>query len=423
MKYYILLICCILLSCTPPSVKDYINSLDDVTIVLEDTLQPFQSSFLLEIKQPLDHKNLDKGFFKQRFYLNHKNINKPVVFIHAGYSLRKNKAHELSTVLDANQIKVEYRFYGTSKPDSVLWEYLNSEQGLADHHKIVSLFKPLYHGKWIATGYSKGGASALSHYRHYTSDFDVVIPYDAPITFGKEDPRTTEFIYSVGSKEKRDSVLLFQQTCLKRSTELLPFFKEEANVYKTDFTWISAEEAFEYAVLEYSFTYWQRGHYTNSIPSPNAPAKELANHLLATSGAWFYTDAGINTYLPSYYQHATELGYYGFPTKGLTHLLKHVKAPHNDVFSPKNVDLTFKPGFVQDVSDWLETKGNNIIYLFGEYDPWAANYVDLSKNHTNSVRHIWDKGYHATKIKHLRAEQKADIASRLSNWLQMDITL
>ena len=138
---------------------------------------------------------------------------------------------------------------------------------------------------------------------------------------------------------------------------------------------------------------------------------------MKTSGSYIYTDAGIKRFYPSFYQHQVELGYYGYPTEGLKDLLKAVKNPNNDIFAPANVDLTFHPKYVKDVAEWLRTKGNNMVFLFGEMDPWAANYIDLKDGLTNSVMHIQKNGFHYSKILQLSDEQKKDIYDRLDKWL------
>ena len=43
---------------------------------------------------------------------------------------------------------------------------------------------------------------------------------------------------------------------------------------------------------------------------------------------------------------------------------------------PKDADLTFDPTFMEDISKWLLTQGNNIIYIYGENDPWSAPHLE-----------------------------------------------
>ena len=70
---------------------------------------------------------------------------------------------ELCPILQANQLFVEHRYFGKSVPDSVTWQDLTVENAAADQHHIVQIFKKIYTQKWVSTGISKGGETALYH--------------------------------------------------------------------------------------------------------------------------------------------------------------------------------------------------------------------------------------------------------------------
>ncbi len=97
----------------------------------------YSNAWLLWINQPLDHHNPEKGFFKQRVWLSHKSEEAPVVLITEGYMAPQNFTSELASLLEANQVVVEHRYFGMSVPDSVRWEYLTVEQAANDHHRVV----------------------------------------------------------------------------------------------------------------------------------------------------------------------------------------------------------------------------------------------------------------------------------------------
>ena len=126
-----------------------------------ETLSGFAESYELAIVQPIDHRQPDGHKFTQRVFLSIKEPNAPVVFETAGYEVPWHKRKELSDILSGNQIIVEHRFYGASSPKPKAWEFLNSWQAASDHHRIIELLKPLFPGKWISTGKSKGGMASL----------------------------------------------------------------------------------------------------------------------------------------------------------------------------------------------------------------------------------------------------------------------
>ena len=119
----------------------WLNAITDVEI---ESLEPdsvFFEKYIIMFTQPLDHKNPDAGKFKQRIFVSHISVNRPTVLITEGYAARYNYTKELSEILNANEVRVEHRYFGESEPDTMDWRYLNLEQAIADYHKIVTLFK------------------------------------------------------------------------------------------------------------------------------------------------------------------------------------------------------------------------------------------------------------------------------------------
>ena len=107
--------------------------------------------------------------------------------------------NEVEQILSANNIGVEYRYFGKSIPDSMQWEYLTIEQAAADLHAVNLLFKQLYKGKWFSTGISKGGQTTIYYKYFYPEDIDVAIPYVAPIDNALEDTRIYTFLDTIGT--------------------------------------------------------------------------------------------------------------------------------------------------------------------------------------------------------------------------------
>ena len=178
------------------------------------------------IEQPLDHRNPDGAHFTQRIYISHFDTASPVVMVAAGYDASYYYTSELAAELRCNQVMVEHRFFGKSRPDSLQWEYLNAWQAASDLHCIIEAFKFLYPGQWIATGISKGGQTVMYHSYYYPEDVDVRIPYVAPLNFGVEDERIYTFLGEVGSAVDRGKIRRFQKIALKHQDRYLPAFRE-----------------------------------------------------------------------------------------------------------------------------------------------------------------------------------------------------
>eukprot|EP00831_Metopus_contortus_P065273 TRINITY_DN58344_c0_g1_i1.p1 TRINITY_DN58344_c0_g1~~TRINITY_DN58344_c0_g1_i1.p1 ORF type:complete len:133 (+),score=34.90 TRINITY_DN58344_c0_g1_i1:17-415(+) len=73
-----------------------------------------------------------------------------------------------------------------------------------------------------------------------------------------------------------------------------------------------------------------------------------------------------------------------------------------------------------DINQWVRTKGNNFIYIYGGNDPWQAPGVVLNGK-TNSLKMVLENGSHATRIRHFSNEDKEKIFSALETWLDVKI--
>jgi len=381
----------------------------------------FKKSFQLILEQPLDHNNPEAGTFKHYVYLSHTSVNKPTVLVTEGYNAYP-RTYELSKILKGNQVQVEYRFYGKSRPNPIPWEYLKNNQANEDYHQLVTKLKTLYTSKWVSTGISKGGETVLIYKSKYPYDIDVAVPYVAPLINSQEDNRTTEHINTIGTEDCRNNIKNFQRAVLKNRDSVLDEITNYANAKNMSYTELSIEEALEYAVLEFPFSFWQWGASCESIPVQNATAKNLFEFLNSVVGISFYNDTTYHDLLPSYYQHMTELGYYGFDTTPVEDLLKYVKKPTNMRFAPKNVDLTFNENYIKAVRDYVENRGNKILYIYGKNDTWGA-CAPNPKPHVNALKMVLKNGSHSTRIKHFSTEDKQLIYDKLQNWLGYSVTI
>ena len=382
-----------------------------------DPPKGYPEAYELGYTQPLDHQNPHGVTFKQRVYLSHLDFTKPVVIVTEGYSARRNTLSEPTRMLKSNQVVVEHRFCGTSRPDSLNWTYLTVKQSAEDLHAIVTSLKQLYKGKWISTGVSKGGQTTCLYRYYFPNDVDVSIPYVAPINIAQEDPRPTEFLHHVGPDSVRERIRNFQILALKEEERALPVLDTLAKEKKYTFS-LGAQLIYEFAVLEYPFAFWQYGglERLSRMPGPAATPREIVNHLSDVVSLSLYADSGVAYFAPFQYQAYTEMGYYTYDITDFKPFLKVVRNPSNAFLAPKGVDLTYHPEVFQAINRWLRYEGKNFIYIYGENDPWTASAVELS-GMTNSLRMIKKGGNHGTKIRDLSPEQQKIVVATLEEWL------
>ncbi len=405
------------------SLEKKLYELPDVIFSQLNTPPGFMAAYELAVRQPLDHKDISKGFFYQRVFLSHRGFEKPVVFVTEGYEQPGIYRNELTSLLNANQIEVEHRFFGESMPDSVDYTYLEAEQEAADLHRINAIMKQIYTGKWISTGISKGGQNSIYYRYFYPEDVDVTIPYVAPLNLALGDERIYTFFDTVNTLECRNKIKDFQIRMLKERKKVLPLLTWYSNGKDLDYTYLSFEEAFEYTVLEYAFSFWQWGHSCSEIPSPNSTLEEALAHLLSVSDIDFFSDQTMKKFESHYYQAAREVGYYSYRTDEFKGLLKALpmKPYPSAIFTPDKMDVAYNSALSKKVFDWTQSNGNNFIYIYGAGDTWSATSVPPSSA-TNSVWFFINGAHHgAARIKNMNPWQRELFLSTLEEWLGMEI--
>lgn len=406
--------------CQGPS-SDLFNKLkaiNGVYVKRIEALPGFTEGFELAFVQPVDHGNPKGSKFTQRVFLSHRDFSKPVVLETEGYGVSWPKERELARILDANQIIVEHRYYESSKPNPVNWEFLTTWQAASDHHRIVETLKAIYPGKWISCGRSKGGMAALFYRANYPNDVDATVAYVAPVMLGPIDPRFETFMSSIGDEPKRERIKQFQRTCLERRSELFPMLEEMAMKQNMSFA-LPLDEVFERAVIEFPFSYWAGDLRVSDTLQSDAPKEQLFE--LLSSVFTRLTEHEITYNAALYYQQFTELGYHSYPVAHIRDLLQRVKDPDFSIYVPENArDAAFRQDVMPTILNYLQSEGNNILYLYGEYDIWTSCAVELT-GQTNAVRLIAKNKGHVFNIVDLALPEKEQVYTALEDWLAVEI--
>lgn len=401
---------------TSTNLQQRLNELfPKASITRIENLEHYTETYQLILDEPLDHKHPEKGTFQHYIYLSHLGFDRPTVIETHGYNTENVKS-EVSSLLQANQVAVEYRFYGKSRPNPIQWKYLTNDQAIEDYHDIVTKLKKLYSGKWISTGISKGGETALIYKSKYPNDVDVAMPYVAPLINTCEDPRTIQHTRTVGTLECKEKITAFQRAVLKNREAVLAVFQEYATEKKMQFTEVPLNEALEYAVLEFPFSFWQWGGKCEEIPSLNASVKDLFDYLNKIVGVRTYNDKMFFVYLPSYYQHLSELGYYGFDLEPVADLLTIVKSSSNARFAPKDVVIKYNPKYIKKVRKYVENRGDHILYIYGGYDTWFSCSPTPNPG-VDAFKMVLPQGSHSTRVKDFAENDQKLIMDTLTKWL------
>lgn len=398
--------------------------LPDISFEKINTPKDYEQAYILRVKQPIDHSDPSKGHFRQKVYLSHKGLDTQTVIITQGYSRNENKIFELTELLGANQIDVEHRYFGESIPDTLDYRYLNLKQVTADLHHIRELLGSIYKNKWVSTGVSKGGTTTLFYRYFYPNDVDVSVPYVAPINNAFEDQRIYRFLDTIGTVSCRNKILDFQKDILQRRKEVLPLLKFYNLGKEANYNYVTEEQAFELSILEYPFAFWQWGSKCDSIPSKNTSIEEKVKHLIDVSDITFFADGDMTKYASHYYQSAEELGYYGYEIDDFKDLLKALptdKNPHA-AFTPNHMEVEFKgKKLLSNISEWLRTKGNHIIYIYGGSDTWSATMVPKSDKVNSQWFVLKGIDHREARIKNFSDSQKDKLIKTLNDWLDLNL--
>lgn len=389
-RLFFLLVCTQLVACTAPDDQakpDILVQLQGIAgLSVEESTTTIEGYryFVMEFDQPEDHSAPNTSpHFVQRVLLLHKDESAPMVLGTSGYFVNpaKPRIREPAQLLEANQLWVEQRFFDPSRPDPADWQFLTIEQAATDHHRLVEAFKPIYSGKWISSGASKGGMTSVYHRRFFPDDVDATIAYVAPHSFGTSDPRYLDFVANLGDADCRAKLTAFQRELLMRRSAMMDLQISSASANGDTFDLLSADKAFETAVVEFAFTFWQ---YFDASRCPDIPTSASSDQ---EAWAFFdeicsplqWTDNQVLGFEPYFWQAAIELGYPALSYDNLNDLMQYpgLDVPETYVVPEPGKTPTYNPEAMKDVSNWLDAKGEKILFVYGQNDPYSAAAFDI----------------------------------------------
>lgn len=379
----------------------------------------FQESFTITFEQLLDHQNPAGPKFHQKCFLSHAGYDKAVLLETEGYAARGNSGGELQSMLGGNLVTVEHRFFGDSMPAPVQWEYLTVKNAADDMHAIVSALKTLYKGKWVSSGSSKGGQTALFYKCYYPEDVDATVAYVAPVNVTQEDPRINHFIETVGDAATRQKIKDLKSRCSNGRTRSCPTSRNTPMARGGPFPW-AWRRLTRTGVLEYPYYFWQYGQSATNIPPSDASAESLAKYYNRVGTMRYYADAGKRQFQAFQYQAFTEIGYYNYDITDFKKYMKTLKNPSNLAICPDGAKIVYNPATMAFVYNFLQYKANHVIYVYGELDAWSATQMQLL-GRTDAVKIVVADSHHGARVSAFSPEQKDLFFSKMDSWLGMKL--
>ncbi|GAA2089930.1 S28 family serine protease [Streptomyces albiaxialis] len=408
-------------------IKDRILAIPGMSLIEEKPVDGYRY-FVLNYKQPVDHRHPSKGTFKQRISLLHKGEDRPTVFFTSGYGLNTNPSRsEPTQMTDGNQVSMEYRFFTPSRPEPADWSKLDIWQAASDQHRIFKALKKIYGENWISTGGSKGGMTATYYRRFYPKDMDGTVAYVAPNDVrNKEDSAYYDFFKNVGTKECRDRLNSTQHEIFERRDEMVPRLKKWAK--ENDYTFKlagSADKAFEIVAQDLVWGFWQY-HLLDecgTVPGEKASTDELYKWADEIGGWSAGTDQGMLPYTPYYYQAGTQLGSPDYEEPLLDDVRKYPGINVPRTYVPRDISMRFNKNdkAMRDVDNWVRHHAKGMLFVNGENDPWSAEPFRLGKGAKDSALFTAPGQNHGSNIAKLAAGDKEKATRMLLKWADVDV--
>ncbi|GAA1547570.1 S28 family serine protease [Actinomadura kijaniata] len=410
---------------TPADITAQLKAIPGMKVEEKPSTLPGYRWFWLTYKQPVDHRKPKGQWFEQRVMLQHKDAGKPMVLYTSGYHTPEVMFRsEPTTLLDANQVSVEYRYFTPSRPVPTDWTKDTIWQAATDEHRLITRLKKIYGKKWISTGASKGGMTAVYHKRFYPRDVDGTVAYVAPNNVNdREDSAYDRFFATVGTDPQcRAQLKSVARELLKRRPAMLKRFKADAAKNGWTFEYLrTMDRAFENSVMDYEWGFWQYHLQSDCkiVPSPKADDDTLYKSLDAIAGLSFYTDQGLDPYLPYYYQAGYQLG---APNPKFKHLRPYLRYEHTynnaRAYLPRSIKVRWDGGkAMRDIDSWVRNHGRQLMFVYGGNDPWKAEPFRLGRGSRDSYVYTSPGQNHSGRlIGTLPDAQRAKATADLLRW-------
>jgi PS-10 peptidase S37 len=409
----------------PDHLLDKLRALDGVTVEEVPTQTQPYAFYVLRFTQPVDHWDPASPTFEQRVSLLHRDLEAPVIALTSGYSdYYKDRLYELTGLLAANQISIEHRYFGESRPSPADWTKLTIRQMADDEHAIISALRTIYPGAFLTTGASKGGMTATYHRRYWPDDVDGTVPYVAPISFAAPDPRYVGFLDTLGPTDCRSAVRAAATEMLKnRRAALLSRAEDQAAQDGHAYTRIPLGPALESAVASLEWTFWQYFgvNYCTQVPQPTASDAELWDFLDMISPVTDNDDTQIAAFEAYYYQSYVQLGY---PDGGAAYLdpyLMYADADYDGAL-PTPVPSYDGGAAMRDIDAFVQGQSERMLFLYGEWDPWTGGKYTLGQA-ADSLLLVQPQGTHGARFGKLADGDRAAAFGKLQAWTGIEPTL
>ena len=405
---------------SPGGLLAQLNALPGVTATQEPTQQDGYTFIVLRFTQPVDHENPAGPTFQQRVSLLHRDKDAPMIVQTSGYwDYYRDSTVELTRLLGSNQISIEHRYFAESRPSNPDWSKLTIKQMADDEHAIIVALRTVYPGKFVTTGGSKGGMTAIYHRRFYPDDVDGTVPYVAPISFGAPDTRYNAFFDTVGPPACRQAVRDVAKELLQNRRAMVEAKAMEQALDPDEphsYSRIQLRPAVESSIISLEWAFWQYYGFSfcSTVPAVTDTDAKLFGFLNVISPVTDNDDAQVAAFDAYYYQAYAQLGYPDQATPYLTPYIMFTDADYAS--SLPTAEPTYDGGAaMRDIDDWVKQHGNRLLFVYGQWDPWTAGKFELGQA-TDSLDVMQAMGTHGARITRLDDADRDAAFAKIAAW-------
>lgn len=408
--------------CTESDVESSLKTVPGVSAVFrvgcEGGVQGPATCFKIQYQQPIHPSSSSGATFPQYLQLAHRSCDAPMIVADWGYSNFGFFDDELSSLYKTNTLWIEHRYQGESIPEPYNWDWtaLTIENGANDMHRIVTSFRQHYRGRWISTGASKGGITALYYKYFFPDDVDGSVPYVAPASRQRVDP-----VYQTYLEENLPNPCA--QTLRNLQVAALTT-RRDAMLQKIRELYGSGYETFylEYMIASMDWGFWQAAGVEACTYVPPSDATddqvwEFIYNFVGGGGAHPAVDEEKSEGA-LYYEWLTEQGFALQIGRHIAPLLHDPDATptmeerFNYMFP--GVDLPAYNGSVTAMTRaWARDQAENVVLIYGQFDPWSGGAIDPPVK-ASSARYFVPEASHGAAITSLPAAERDAALAKIS---------
>ena len=385
----------------------------------------YKEQYSMFFRQDLDHRDEGGDSFQQRVFILFRGFDRPTVMVTEGYDWNGfGDGEDLGINLDANVVHVEHRNYGKSyNQDNKKWVFQTGEQSSADLHEIYLALKPLFKGKWMSSGTSKGGETSIIYAYYYPQDMDLAAAFCSPFMLSCNDERFGPYLFEqAGTDEERELLKKGIRSALQGGEE---------GLYKTFCTQMKDSHHWTPPFTEYVFnlfdTYFQVFQYKTQNTGRTGVLEQLATDKEKLVKAVVHTnvdnkDAALRSYAV---ECAKELGW---PNDGYSYFANELAGTSFNEADVLKYALLEEDRWVAGsydgtlysdiVTNFFVNTTRPLLLFYSQDDPWSAGKPSkVGPNVKIVINPIGRHGDHLNYPELCPAQTKQEVMDYVSTYI------